>query len=178
MLQQWQLDDLPVVRVETQPRRSFIVVLRELFTVMPLWAKAAGAVATAMLVFAILGTEVSIGRQGFSLSADITRSNKQKDAENLRAELQLMVNDMIVASERQQKDELRMKLVALESQLQNMHQADLSKLAANIEEQRARLRNVERDIDRREGLDLADILFSSVTEDRVERPEKVEKGGD
>ncbi|MEW6213351.1 MAG: zf-HC2 domain-containing protein [Acidobacteriota bacterium] len=163
MLQQWQIDDLPVVRVETSTRRSFFEVLRELFLVMPVWAKAAGAVAAVMVVLAVIGTEVSIGKQGFSLSADITRSNKRNAAEEIRAELRVMVNDMILASERQQKDELTARLVALESQLQNAHQADLVRLAASIEEQRARIKTIERDIDRREGLNLADILFSELT---------------
>jgi hypothetical protein len=178
MLQQWQIDDLPVVRVETTTRRSFFEVLRELFTLMPVWAKACGAVAAVMLVLAVLGTEVSIGKQGFSLSADITRSNKRAatDAEQIRAELRVMVNDMILASERQQKDELTSKLVALESQLQNAHQSDLVRLSASIEEQRARIRNVERDIDRREGLNLADILFSELNSG--DEPVTEKKSGD
>jgi hypothetical protein len=164
MLQQWQIDDLPVVRVEATRRRSFFEVLRELFLIMPIWAKAAGAVAAVMVVLAITGAEVSIGKQGFSLSADITRSNKRAaaDAEQIRAELRVMVNDMILASERQQKDELTAKLVALESQLQSAHQSDLVRLAASIEEQRARIKTIERDIDRREGMNLADILFSEL----------------
>lgn len=178
MLQQWQVDDLPVVRVETTTRRSFFEVLRELFTLMPVWAKACGAVAALMLVLAVLGTEVSIGKQGFSLSADITRSNKRAatDAEQIRSELRVMVNDMIVASERQQKDELTTKLVALESQLQNAHQSDLVRLAASIEEQRTRIKTIERDIDRREGLNLADILFSELNNDRDERPTDKKSG--
>ncbi len=179
MLQQWQIDDLPVVRVEATTRRSFFEALRELFTIMPVWAKACGVVAAVMIVMAVLGTEVSIGKQGFSLSADITRSNKRNatDAEQIRAELRVMVNDMILESERQQKDELTAKLVALESQLQNAHRSDLVRLTASIEDQRARIRNVERDIDRREGLNLADILFSELSNDRDERTTD-RKGGD
>ncbi|HEY7543887.1 MAG TPA: zf-HC2 domain-containing protein [Blastocatellia bacterium] len=173
MLQQWQVDDLPVVRVETTTRRTFLEVLRELFTIMPVWAKAVGAVASVMLVLALLGTEVSIGKQGFSLSADITRSKRGAvDAEQIRADLRTMVNDMIVASERQQKDELTTKLVALESQLQNARQADLVRIAASIEEQRARIKTIERDIDRREGLNLADILFSELNQESDERGRK------
>jgi len=40
MLQQWQLDDLPVVRVVTERasgERSMLEVLKELLTVAPLW---------------------------------------------------------------------------------------------------------------------------------------------
>ena len=56
-----------------------------------------------------------------------------------------------------------MKLVSLESQLQNMHSTDLAKLATRIQEQQARLKSIEQDIDRREGLDLTDILFSETS---------------
>jgi anti-sigma factor RsiW len=47
MLQQWQIDEMPVVRVVTDPRRSALSLLKELFAATPIWAKAVGAVATA-----------------------------------------------------------------------------------------------------------------------------------
>ena len=114
----------------------------------------------------------------FSLSADITRSKNRAatDAEQIRADLRVMVNDMILASERQQKDDLTVRLVALESQLQNAHQADLVRLAASIEEQRTRIKTIERDIDRREGLNLADILFSELNGNSDERPTDKKSG--
>lgn len=172
-LQQWQLDDLPVLRIETavgRTQRSFTEIIRELFSVMPLWAKAMGAVATAMLVLALLGTEVSISKDGFSYRADILRTKRdanvrQQEIEQIRGELQAMVNNMILESEQQQAETLRVKLTTLESQLQNMKSDELARLAANIQEQRARLRVLERDIDRRAGLDLTDILFSAIAEE-------------
>lgn len=172
-LQQWQLDDLPVLRIEarqTKSQRSFVEIVRELFLVMPLWAKGAGALATAMLVFAVMGTEVRIGKDGFSYRADIMRTEKnitapQPDLEQVRAELRMMVNTMIVESEQQQAEALRVKLTSLESQLQNMKSDELTKLAANIQQQRERLRVLERDVDRRAGMDLTDILFSTLAED-------------
>jgi hypothetical protein len=178
MLQQWQVVDLPVVRVEAAPRRSFIIVLKELFTVMPVWAKAVGAVATVLVALSLLGTEVSFGGgKGFSFRADITRSGKQEsnDVEKMRSELQAMVNEMIAVSEQNQRGEIAAKLVALESALQSMRQADLAKLNASIQEQRARLRTIEQDIDRSEGLNLSDILFGEMTADKTEEGEK---GGD
>jgi len=60
-----------------------------------------------------------------------------------------LVNQLIAESERQQKDEIKAKLVGLESQLQNMRSADLAKLATRIQEQQARLKTIEQDIDRR-----------------------------
>ena len=177
MLQQWQLDDLPVVRVVAQRAsggRSMLAALKELLTVTPLWAKALGAVAMAMLVLAVIGTDVSVGRGGVSLHADLFRRTPstqginnaaQLDAANVervRADVNSLVNQMIANSERQQREEIKAQLVSLESQLQGMHSADLAKLVQRIQEQQHRLKTIEQDIDRREGLDLTDILFSEV----------------
>src|SRR5947208_6090753 len=75
MLQQWQIDDLPVVRVvaDGSRERSVLTKLKELFSVTPMWAKALGAVAMAMLVLAILGTDVRVGSGGVSFHADLLR---------------------------------------------------------------------------------------------------------
>mgnify|MGYP003579999376 CR=1 FL=1 len=178
MLQQWQLDDLPVVRVvaERAPReRSLLTVFRELLSITPMWAKALGAVSMALLVLSVLGTDVSVGKDGVSFHADLFRrgqsapvagaNNELRSAniEQVRAEVKGLVNQLIAESERQHRDELKAQLVSLEAQLSNMHSADLSKLATRIQEQQARLRTIQRDIDRREGLDLTDILFSEAT---------------
>jgi hypothetical protein len=183
MLQQWQLDDLPVVRVVTERasgERSMLEVLKELLTVTPLWVKAIGAVAMAMLLLAVIGTDVSVGSSGVSFHADLLRHDRNATAvsvagdrntalpnasniEQVRTEVKSLVNQLIAESERQQKDEIKAQLVSLESQLQNMHSADLAKLATRIQEQQARLKTIEQDIDRREGLDLTDILFSETS---------------
>src|SRR5215831_6205969 len=56
MLQQWQLDDMPIVRIAAPAqRRSALAVLREFFTVAPIWVKGLGVVAAAMLVLAVIG---------------------------------------------------------------------------------------------------------------------------
>jgi hypothetical protein len=179
MLQQWQLDDLPVVRVSTErasSERSLLTVFKELLSVTPIWAKALGAVAMAVLVLAVIGTDVRVGKDGVSFHADLFRRGQtappvagpnnglpNANIEQVRAEVKGLVNQLIAESERQQRDELKAQLVSLESQLNNMHSADLSKLTTRIQEQQARLRTIERDIDRREGLDLTDILFSEVS---------------
>jgi putative zinc finger protein len=195
-LQQWQLDDMPIVRVVTEPqraRRSAIDVLKELLGVMPVWAKAMGAVAAALLVFAVMGTSVSVGKGGVSLRADILRHEPTvKDAasvgnqkvdyvsadqlEQVRASLTAIVSQMIAESERQQKDELKAQLVNLESQFQNMRSADLAKIAMRVQEHHIKLRTLERDIDRREGSDLTDILFGELNA-RPERPRSGAQGG-
>jgi hypothetical protein len=180
MLQQWQIDDLPVVRVVAErvsSERSMLSVLKELVSVTPIWAKALGAVAMALMVLAIIGTDISVGNGGFSFRADLLRRNRTiqasnapslaplngSDIEQVRADLKGFVNQLIADSERRQRDEIKAQLVSLESQLQTMHSADLTKLSTRVQEQHARLKTIEQDIDRREGLDLTDILFSDVS---------------
>jgi putative zinc finger protein len=178
MLQQWQVDDLPVVRVvadRPSGEKSMLAALKELFSVTPLWAKALGGVAMAMLVLAILGTDVSVGRGGFSFRADLLRHDRPTapanaassvdgaNIEQVRTEVKSLVNQLILDNERQHREELRAQLVSLESQLQNMRSAELVKLTTRIQEHQQRLKTLERDIDRREGLDLTDILFSEVS---------------
>jgi hypothetical protein len=179
MLQQWQLDDLPVVRVvadRDSGRRSVVSLIRELLTVTPIWGKAMGALAMAVLVLAVIGTDVRVGKDGVSFHADLLRRGptaprsavtntelQYANIEQVRNEVKGFVNQLIAEKEREQRDEIKAQLVSLESQLQNMHSADLSKLATRIQEQQARLRTIEQDIDRREGLDLTDILFSEVS---------------
>jgi hypothetical protein len=179
MLQQWQLDDLPVVRVVAERDgggRSMLALLKELLSVTPIWAKALGTTAMAILVLAVMGTELSAGRDGVSFRADLFRRGQTSqpvagtdsampnaNIEQIRTEVRSLVNQLIAESERQQSDEIKAQLVSFEQQLQNIHSADLSKLAARIQEQQSRLRTIERDIDRREGLDLTDILFSEVS---------------
>lgn len=180
MLQQWQIDDLPVVRVVAErvsSERSMLSVLKELVSVTPIWAKALGAVAMALMVLAIIGTDISVGNGGFSFRADLLRRNRTiqasnapslapsngSDIEQVRADLKGFVNQLIADSERHQRDEIKAQLVSLESQLQTMHSADLTKLSTRVQEQHARLKTIEQDIDRREGLDLTDILFSDVS---------------
>lgn len=179
MLQQWQIDDLPVVRVvaDRAGERSMLSVLKELILVTPIWAKALGAVAMGLVVLAIIGTDVSVGSSGFSFRADLLRGDRpalatgaqnvipssSSDIEQVRAEVKGLVNQLIAESERRQHDEIKAQLVNLESQLQTMRTADLTKLATRIQEQHARLKTIEQDIDRREGLDLTDILFSEVS---------------
>jgi len=178
MLQQWQIDDLPVVRVvsDRAGERSMLSVLKELISVTPIWAKALGAVAMGLVVLAIIGTDVSVGSSGFSFRADLLRRDRNaqatgtqnvipsnsSDIEQVRTEVKGLVNQLIAESERRQHDEIKAQLVNLESQLQTMRTADLTKLATRIQEQHARLKTIEQDIDRREGLDLTDILFSEV----------------
>ena len=198
MLQQWQLEDMPILRIATEPhapRRSALAVLKELFVVTPIWAKALGAVAMAMLVLAVMGTNISIGRDGFSFRADIMRRQpvaqtvyapasqntddfiRAADMEKVRADVKAFVSQMIAESERQQKEEMKAQLISLESQLQNMRSSDLARIATRVQEHQSRLKTIERDIDRREGSNLTDILFSELMSN-PESKSSVAGGGD
>src|SRR5262249_25354152 len=127
MLQQWQLDDMPIVRI-TPPaeRRSALAVLKELFTITPVWVKALGVLSAAMVILAIIGADVSIGRDGFRMQAhlfgrDKNRPDDQQIAKNdtdqpkplnglTEPQLREMVSHMILESERKRSEELEEQL--------------------------------------------------------------------
>lgn len=198
-LQHWQVTDLPIVRVVADPqpvRRSFLAVLKELFTDMPVWAKAAGVAAMALMVMAVTGTRLSIGRDGVSFSASLlgrepvveqaapaarppqVQYASAEQLEQLRANLSALVAQKIIESERQQKDELRAQFISLQSELQNMRSADLAKIVTRVQEHQSRLKNIERDLDRREGSDLTDILFSEMVGRPHRQANDTSGGGD
>src|SRR6266436_6459540 len=84
-LQQWQIDDLPVLRVVTDrpsSERSMLTVLKELLSITPIWAKALGAVAMAMLLLAIIGTDLRVGSGGVSLHVDLLRRGRPVEPVN------------------------------------------------------------------------------------------------
>ena len=196
-LQQWQVLDLPIVRVvaDPQPRkRSFLAVLKELLNVMPVWAKAASVAAMALIVMAVTGTSVSINRDGFSFSTRMIGSRQTAEApaaatpaqaryasaeqlEQVRASLTALVSQKIADSEREQNEALKAELVSLQTDLRNIRTADLAKIVARVQEHQSRLQTIERDLDRREGSDLTDILFSEVL-GRPQQPAGNTSGGD
>lgn len=188
MLQQWQIDEMPVVRVVSKPRKSALALLRELLGLTPVWAKALGTMAAAMLVLAVMGTEVSIGRGGVSARVDLlqrgsnvaspvgSKVDESMSAGNIE-QLRALVSSMVVDNDRRQREELNAQLVGLETQVLKMRSSDLMKLAQRIQEHQARLKTIEQDIDRREGLDLTDILFSEVTTRQI-RASEVREDGD
>jgi hypothetical protein len=197
-LQQWQVADLPIVRVVADPqpaRRSFLAVLKELFTIMPIWAKVASVAALALIVMAVTGTSLSIGRDGVSLHADLLRRQQPQiqpttsvppdtqyasaeQLEQLRTNLASLVSQKIAESEHQQKEELRAQLVGLQTDLQTMRSADLAKIVTRVQEHQSRLQTIERDLDRREGSDLTDILFSEMMTKPHQQTSNTPGGGD
>ena len=190
-LQHWQLEQVPGVRLalaETKEvPRSFLTILKEMFTIMPLWAKGLGALATAILVLAVLGTDVSIGKDGFSFHADLLRKNTSvavvqsdkparvetaslstEQLEKFRVELLTKVDAMVAESNKQQQEDMKTQLVNFQAQLKGMRSDDLLKIANRVQQHNLKIQALERDIDRREGLGLSDILFGE--ENRRESP--------
>jgi Putative zinc-finger len=173
MLQKWQVEELPemhFVKKEQAVNRSALSLLKELFTLTPLWGKALAGAAAALLILAVMGTNISIQRGGVSFSVSMFGGERAQSpgttADNIdqvRAEFQTIVNSVISAREQQQRDALKLELASLETALQSAHEADLAKIGARIQQQRELIKSLERDIDRREGLALSDILFSEVT---------------
>jgi len=160
-----------------------------LLGVAPIWAKVLGAGAAAMLVLAVMGTDISFGHGEFHFQTRLLGSHRSVDQKNNadtrtnteatmgRDEIKAFVNKQILESERAQKEEMSLELARLETGLKNAHSSDLAKLALRIQEQRDQIKSLQRDIDRREGLDLTDILFSTNGGDRSRRSPDNAEGG-
>ncbi|MGH9821816.1 MAG: anti-sigma factor family protein [Blastocatellia bacterium] len=176
MLQQWELDEMPVVRVSPPPRKSsFAGALKDLLTLTPVWAKACGGLAAAMLLLAVMGTDISVGQGGFKLKMSFLGMGKSPDVLPVaqtgqpqvistgltKEQVETMINQAVLQSEKQQKQVLEAQLTGLESQLRQAHSAEFARLSASVQQQRDQIQGLEQDIDRREGLDFTDILFSS-----------------
>lgn len=174
LLRRWELDDVPVLRIAPQhSRRRALELFKELLAITPIWVKSLGAVVAAVLVLAVVGAEVRLGPGGFSFKTGLFGSSaaeqRPPDSQQLSdARIREIVNDLMAASARQQKGELHAELQRIEAALQEAHASDLARLASRIKDYRIRLDTLERDFDRREGLDLADILLSGSTIERNE----------
>jgi hypothetical protein len=162
MLQNWELEGVPMPRISTDPgpKSATLRLVKELFLALPLWTRSLGAIATAMLALAVLGTEVKIDRDGFSFRLSLLgRVERSENTQTSRAEIESLVNQLIGEKQEQQKADLLRKIAEIE-QSQGSSSSDLAKLAARIREQHVKIESLERDIDRREGLSLTDLLLS------------------
>ena len=161
MLQSWELEDVPVLRISTrqEPKRSTLHQLKDLFVALPLWTRSLGAIATAMLVLAVLGTEIHIGRDGFALRMSLFQKEKPSGREISQAQIESLVNQLIAEKQNQQTADLLHKISDIQA-TQDSNLSDLAKLAARLKEQHVKIEGLERDIDRREGLSLTDLLLN------------------
>jgi hypothetical protein len=187
-LGEWEVDDMPIVRVALPQRKSEIALLKELLGIAPVWAKAFSALAAAMLVLAVMGTDIRIGHDGFNFRTSLLGRRHTDEVplnpasqpiiqQSMTAEqIKAFVNQQILESERAQKEQMSAELARLETALKHAHSNDLAKLAVKVQEQRDQIKTLERDIDRRAGLDF-DILFSSNGGDRSRRTADNAEGG-
>jgi anti-sigma factor RsiW len=162
MLQTWQVEDMPLLRIAAQqPRQSTLTLLKELFLALPLWTRSAAALATAILVLAIAGTDISIGSG--SVAVRFGHFNRESNpVESLtRAQVETLVNELVAAMDAENKAEIEKRVAQLETSLQGVHSADLARIGLRLKEQQAKIQSLERDIDRRGGMSIADLLLSS-----------------
>lgn len=174
MLRQWRIEDVPVLRVETgEHKKPFRILLGEILSIAPLWAKAAAGAVAALLVLAVMGTDVSIGPGGFTFRANLFRrtmpaaqrpsATPVNGAQSglTKDEVEQIINREILAREKQQQHDLTVQLAAMQEEFQRTRSSDVAKLEVRLQAQRDQIKSIQNDIDRREGLDVADILFSS-----------------
>ncbi len=140
----WQLPLAP--RVKIAPPRSTLEALRELLGGLSFWPKAvmgaAAMTAMALIIFAIIGTHISIG-QGHGFSMDFGNVAKQIEptpqAPTLtRAEAEALIQEATARVRSQSQDEMRAQLASLEERLNTAHQAELTSVTRRLNaEQRA-----------------------------------------
>ena len=161
MLQSWELEDVPMMRIsiDPAPKRSTLVQLKDLFLALPLWTQSLGAIATAMLVLALLGTEVHVGKDGFALRMSLFQRDQPINSGISQAQMEAFVSQLVAEKQNQQTTDLLRKIADIQAS-QDSSSSDLAKLAARIKEQHVKIEGLERDIDRREGLSLTDLLLN------------------
>jgi hypothetical protein len=181
MLQSWELNDVPVVRVSpAAPRRSALDVLKELLTITPVWVKAFGAVAAAMIVLSVIGTDISVGSDGLKFRTNIFgRTAQPLQAKNpgdsrlqaaglSKEEAVALIDKMVAQSELKMTEQMKSEVQTIQAEIKSNRSSDLvrdvARIAARIQDHRERIQELERDIDRREGLGLTD-LFSRAVDD-------------
>jgi len=176
MLQHWKIEDVPAMRVVTEAHRSVLGALKEIFAIAPIWAKVAGVAFAALSVLAIMGTNISIGPGGVSFRADLLRRSNAVAAQVrspaapaavptgpaslTKEQVQQIVATEMASQEKKQEQEMATAVALVQAEAKRTHSSDVAKLALKLQEQRDHLKMLERDVDRHEGLDVADILFS------------------
>src|SRR5689334_10694267 len=96
-MQTWEMDTLPHIVI--QPKRTFVMVMRELLTVTPVWAKGLAAVAALLVFAALLNVEVSVGN--FKIGAHLFgKSAPVESAQTIKMEdIDKMVQQKVSESE-------------------------------------------------------------------------------
>src|SRR5882672_2100603 len=132
-MQTWEMDTLPHIVIE--PKRTFGMVIRELLTITPIWAKGLAAVAALLVFAALLNVEVSVGsvKIGAHLFGKAAVSAPPVIAQTIsREELDKMVQQKVSDSEQRNKQEMLMKLASLKEDLSRNHSDEIKEISANL----------------------------------------------
>ncbi len=168
----WELDAIPHIRVEVRP--SLVERLKQAFTILPMAARVAAAGACALLLLAVLNTEVSVGSGGFTFRTHLLPQSQSTAAAPVAAtqpqlteeQVRQIVAERVDANVHMQlaayKDELNAHLRDLELQVAGAQSSDdVKRLTVQVAAQRKRIEQLQRDLDRTAGYGGSD-LFSAV----------------
>ena len=166
----WELDAIPHIRVEVRP--SLVQRLRQAFALLPMAARVAAAGACALLVLAVLNTEVSVGPGQFTFRTHLLPQSEPGTVAAPGApqltedEVRRIVAERVDASVRAElvayRDDMEAQLAELRTQLASAKSSDdVKRLTVQVSAQHKRIEQLQRDLDRTAGYGGSD-LFSAV----------------
>ena len=152
-LSTWQIPFVPHIEVITP--RSATDALREFFRLLPGWFKVtsglAAAAAAALVVFAISGTQIKFGQEGFTAQVGVkeivqpqivkepttsTSVTPSLTANTIsRAEAEKMIQVAVAQAQAQTQAQAHAQFAALEAKLNSAHQANLANATMRLQEQ-------------------------------------------
>ena len=155
-LSTWQMPFVPHIEVVTS--RTAVDALREFFRLVPGWLKLssgfATAAAAALVIFALTGTRISVGKSGFDAKfggKEITQvtggtatSATPINVNPLsRAEAEQMIQAAVAQVQAQAQQQTQLQLASLETKLNVAHQAQLQTATARIRQEQQRKLQIE-----------------------------------
>jgi hypothetical protein len=176
-LHEWEME-APPPRLEITVKPTFWRAFRDFFRVTPLWGKLALGGVGALAVMALLNVNVAVGPQGVSFSVGLTRAPQSVAVvtEALpsapaaapvsavqpslnEATVRALVVALIAESEKRQDEKLATQVNALVADLSDRQRTQLVKAVAALRrDQRQQLASLVQENDRRDGLDLLDLI--------------------
>ena len=150
-LSTWQIPFVPHIEVITP--RSAVDALREFFRLLPGWFKVtsglAAAAAAALVVFAISGTQIKFGQEGFTAQVGVkeivqtqivkeptTSVTPSLTANTIsRAEAEKMIQVAVAQAQAQTQAQARTQFATLEAKLNSAHQARLTSATMRLQQQ-------------------------------------------
>ncbi len=180
-LQGWEVERIPEIRVEIRP--SLWERVRQAFVILPPAAKWVAVGACALLMLAVVNTDVSVGPNGVSFrtglvpravvetqvatgSTAVTSTDAGRQVTVSAEDLDRMIAERTDAVVKLQlasyREELDGELKSLQVQLVNAQSVgDVQKLSKQVAAQRRKIDELQKDIDRTAGYGGSD-LFSAV----------------